>query len=192
VILRSLARLAEILRSVDRSWALVGGLAVSVRGEVRFTRDVDLAVVVKDDPDAEALLRQLRSFRMVAVGIVEQRATGRLATARMRDPGGLAVDLLFATSGIEQEIVRAATPFQIDGVGEVPVATLEHLIALKVLSVSEQRPQDRLDLVGLLSQQPDLRIVREALLQITDAGCHREQDLQEKLGSLLKQLSVEA
>lgn len=117
VILRSLARLAEILRSVDRSWALVGGLAVSVRGEVRFTRDVDLAVVVKDDPDAEALLRQLRSFRMVAVRVVEQRATGRLATARMRDADGLAVDLLFATSGIEEEIVLAATPFQMGAAG---------------------------------------------------------------------------
>lgn len=81
-------------------------------------------------------------------------------------------------------------PFQIDGVGSVPVATLEHLIALKVLSVSEQRPQDQLDLVGLLSQQPDLRIVREALRQITAAGCHREQDLQDKLGLLLKQISV--
>jgi hypothetical protein len=37
-----------------RNFALVGGLAVSIRAEVRFTRDVDIAVSVENDEDAEA------------------------------------------------------------------------------------------------------------------------------------------
>lgn len=40
---------ADALRELDRRWALVGGLAVSARAEPRFTRDIDLAVVVEDD-----------------------------------------------------------------------------------------------------------------------------------------------
>ena len=36
-----------------RRFALVGGLAVGVRGEPRMTRDVDLAVAVADDAGAE-------------------------------------------------------------------------------------------------------------------------------------------
>jgi|GEM_PF-4672787 len=35
--------MARALEARERPFALVGGLAVSVRGEVRFTRDVDLA-----------------------------------------------------------------------------------------------------------------------------------------------------
>ena len=36
------------LKQLDVDCALVGGLAVSVRAEPRFTRDVDLAVVASD------------------------------------------------------------------------------------------------------------------------------------------------
>jgi hypothetical protein len=36
--------IAAALRAVQRPFAVVGGLAISVRGEPRFTRDVDVAV----------------------------------------------------------------------------------------------------------------------------------------------------
>lgn len=48
------------LRRRDRRFALVGGLAVSVRAEVRFTRDVDIALVAQADDDVERLIRELR------------------------------------------------------------------------------------------------------------------------------------
>lgn len=44
-----------------RSFALVGGLAVSARTEPRFTRDADIAVAVDSDAEAEAVVRRLRS-----------------------------------------------------------------------------------------------------------------------------------
>ena len=48
---RALAAAVEALKAANRNFALVGGLAVSVRAEVRFTRDVDLAVRVADDAE---------------------------------------------------------------------------------------------------------------------------------------------
>ncbi len=51
---RALAAIAKVLSQLGRPHALIGGLAVSVRGEVRFTRDVDLVVLVADDDDAES------------------------------------------------------------------------------------------------------------------------------------------
>lgn len=48
-----LARLAEH----DARFAIVGGLAVSVRTEPRFTRDADVCVAVDDDREAEDLVR---------------------------------------------------------------------------------------------------------------------------------------
>lgn len=44
------------LRRLGRPFALVGGLAVSLRAEARFTRDVDLAIVAADDAEVERLV----------------------------------------------------------------------------------------------------------------------------------------
>ena len=56
---RALRAIVFELSSRSRAFALVGGLAISIRAEVRFTRDVDVAVAVEDDADAEALVREL-------------------------------------------------------------------------------------------------------------------------------------
>ena len=97
------------------AFALVGGLAVSTRVEPRFTRDADLAVAVGGDAEAEALIHDLRSrYRVEAV--IEQEAVGRLATVRLStsaDPRAPVVDLLFASSGIEQEVVSEAEPMEL-------------------------------------------------------------------------------
>jgi hypothetical protein len=52
----ALAAIRDELARRGRLFALVGGLAVSVRAEVRFTRDVDLVVLVADDSEAEWLI----------------------------------------------------------------------------------------------------------------------------------------
>jgi Nucleotidyl transferase AbiEii toxin, Type IV TA system len=108
----TLARAAADLDALGRRWALVGGFAVSARTEPRFTRDADLAVQVTDDRDAEALVRSLQDRGYRVLSAVEQEATGRLATIRLapqwQTGSGVVVDLLFASSGIEREVVAAA------------------------------------------------------------------------------------
>lgn len=51
----ALRRLDGDLDRVGVRWALIGGLAVSVRAEPRFTRDVDVAVAIDSDVEAEAV-----------------------------------------------------------------------------------------------------------------------------------------
>lgn len=85
---------------------------MSVRTEPRLTRDADLAVPVNDAHEAEALVRALQGRGWQVVAAVEQEAVRRLATVRLaaagEDARGAVVDLLFASSGIEPEIVAAA------------------------------------------------------------------------------------
>jgi hypothetical protein len=114
----ALSPVANILGSADRRWALVGALAVSARTEPRFTRDVDVAVAIADDADAEAVVRQFSAQGYSVFSIVEQAAMKRLATARLsrQPPAGEAsviVDLLFASSGIEPEVAQQADSFAI-------------------------------------------------------------------------------
>jgi len=183
--------LRDIARTLPRCgvrFALVGGLAVSIRGEVRFTRDVDVAVDVEDDTAAETLIRELQHRGYVVRAIVEDERRGRLSTIRLRSPAGPVVDLLAASSGVEREIVARAEPVEIDGVGVVPTARAEELLALKVLSMSDARPQDLIDAGNLVAVNPDLDLVavRALLARIAERGFDREQDLNAKLERVLK------
>ena len=73
-----------------------------------------------------------REHRWLAHGFL---VLTRLATAglRSRVPGGIIVDLLFASSGIEPEITAAAEVLTVARGLRMPVARTGHLIALKLL-----------------------------------------------------------
>jgi hypothetical protein len=57
--LLALRDVAEAISRQGRGRAVVGGIAVSARSEPRFTRDVDLAVAIDNDAEAEALVHAL-------------------------------------------------------------------------------------------------------------------------------------
>lgn len=188
----TLHRVARDLDGLGVAWALVGGLAVSARAEPRFTRDVDLAVSVADDAQAEAIVRGLAPDGYRPVTAVEQDAVGRLATVRLSPPGnresGLVVDLLFASSGIEPDIVAAGTPLEVLPDLVVPVARSGHLIALKLLARDDlTRPQDAADLRALLevADGAERRLAADAVALITRRGFHRDRDLHGALAALL-------
>lgn len=186
-----LKRIVADLTRHSVSFALIGGLAVSVRTQPRFTRDVDLSVSLIRDPEAEALTHALIQAGYEVLGQIEHDATARLAAVRLSPPGepkGPVIDLMFASSGIEAEIVSNAERLEIQPGLNVGVARLEHLIALKVLSRDDdKRPQDRADLVALLSEADSnqLERAREALRLITSRNNHRGKDLLREFESLL-------
>lgn len=175
------------LSRVGVDCALVGGLAVSARAEPRFTRDVDLAVIAVDDKTAESLVKHLVNVGFGILATVEQEAVGRLATVRFLPPGqteeGVVVDMLFASSGIEAEVVLAAEKIEVFPGINVRVATAGHLIALKILACDEDRPQDEVDLHSLLTiaSETDISEARDALQLIADRGFGRGRDLANSL-----------
>ena len=188
----ALASICRELVRLGRRFALVGGLAVSVRAEVRFTRDVDIVVLVADDAEAETLTYGLRSEGYSAVASVEHETRRRLSTVRLMSPSGVKVDLLFASSGIENEIVDRATPVDLGNAGVVPVASAEELLAMKILSMTDTRLQDRIDAQRLLQFTPelDVALVRKHLARITERGYAREQDLEAKLATVLRDVGL--
>lgn len=174
----------KALEALGVEWALIGGLAVSARSEPRFTRDVDFAVAIATDRDAEAIVRDLLKEGYRVLIILEQETTERLATVRLQPPGGeehgVILDLLFASSGIEPEIVQAASWIEVFPEIELPVATTGHLLALKVLARDdERRPQDVIDIRALLevATEGDVVTAKRALSLIMERGFHRNRDL---------------
>jgi hypothetical protein len=183
------AALAAIVAELtEQRFALVGGLAVSARVEPRFTRDIDLAVVVTDDAEAEKLVARLRRSGYATVALVEQEATGRLAMIRLQHgEDAPTVDLLFASSGIELETVEAAEPLAVLDDEPLPVARVPHLLAMKILADDPvERPQDRIDAISLIkvATPEELERTADLLDLITSRGANRERDLQTRLREL--------
>jgi len=177
----ALIRLDIDLLALGVRWALVGGWAVSLRGEPRTTRDLDVTIMVSNDREAEGIARDLgqRGYGFLPESVLEQTDVHRLATVRFISPAtpeGCIVDLLFASSGIEPEVVAAASRLEVLPGLDVPVVQLGHLIALKVLA---GRPQDLADLQSLrkYADDRDLKLARESLNLISRRGYDRGKDL---------------
>jgi hypothetical protein len=179
----ALRQIVAELNEARVSFALVGGLAVSIRTEPRFTRDADLAVAVANDAEAESLVRHLTTLDYRVAAIVEQDAVGRLATVRLSRASqkkAPVIDLLFASSGIEPEIVTEAEPLELVSDLALGVARTGHLIALKVLARDDvRRPLDLADLRALLKIGSDVELTRarDALTLIAARGYHRGRNL---------------
>ncbi len=176
----SLERLAADLNELDFDWAVVGGLAVSARAEPRTTRDVDVAVAVDGDRQAERAVSRLTARGYVIEAVLEHKMTGRMATVRFQAPGeslrGVLIDLFFASSGVEAEVVAAADSLELWPGMSAPVATTGHLLALKILA---SRPKDLEDFQWLLEKADavELRRAHETLTLITERGFDRDKDL---------------
>jgi len=167
---------------------MVGGLAVGVRSEPRFTRDVDLAVAVHSDVEAEQIVHALLSRGYRLKFLLEQKGVKRLGTARLITPyhDQLFLDLLFASCGMEPEIVATAELVTVVKGLRVKVAQRGHLIAMKLLSTSKDRPQDKIDLHELAKSAtpPDWEHASHAVLLMERHGFARGRKLSARLSAL--------
>ncbi len=188
----ALSQLAKALDGVGAQFALVGGLAASARSEARFTRDIDVAVAIESDEQAEHLVWQLGQRGFKAIATVEQEATARLATARLSGDNGVVCDLVFATCGIESEIVRTAEPLEVFPETRIPTANVEALLAMKTLSVTPKRPRDLGDIRAMMLANPDFdeQQVARYLEMVEARGYARGQALLDKWRGLREQLGV--
>ena len=129
----------------------------------------------------ERIVRQLQERGWHVDALVEQDAAERLATVRLfgAPDAGPVVDLLFASSGVEPELVAAAEVLEVFPDQSIPVATLGHLIALKLLARDEQRSQDDSDLRALLdvADPGDRALARDTVRLIEQRGFARGRDL---------------
>lgn len=184
------SRLVADLRALKLSWALVGGMAVSVRARPRTTEDIDVAIAVPGDREAEKVALSFRGlgYSYLPEHALEQTEVGRLATVRLAFPGGeergVVLDLLFASSGIEPEIVAAAGAEEVLPGIVIPVAQTGHLVALKVLAGRELDGRDARWL-WKVADDGERQRARDSLALITQRRFNRGKDLPAELARLL-------
>jgi hypothetical protein len=189
-LLGSAATTLRLLRQLNVDACLIGGLAVSARCDPRFTRDIDLAVVIADDRRSEQVVQALGSDGYSVMAVIEQQVVGRMAMVRLAGRDGVSVDLLMASSGIEPEIVGEAEVLEVVRGTRLPVARTGHLMALKLLSVAPGRETDAADLrqLALIADSDEWNRAAAAVDLIQSRGFARGRTLSEDLIALRESL----
>jgi predicted nucleotidyltransferase len=145
----TLADVVAFLRDRDVSYALVGGLAASIRGQTRVTVDVDM-VIDADVQSGLAMAATLEGsqFQPLFTGIDEVIERAFIVPLRHRTTG-VKVDLALGMTGFEKQLLTRADVLELAGC-QVAVASPEDLIIMKTLAA---RPQDEQDLRGIAIAQ---------------------------------------
>lgn len=161
----------------------------------RLTKDIDLVVAVSDDADAESLVHELVQLGYIVDELIEHDIKHRLATARLVSSGRppMRIDLIFAFSGIESEVVETAEEGHAFSGINVHIATIPALIAMKTLAADwNRRPQDILDLQHLINKATvsEMETAHELLRLITERGYNRNKDLQKDLNGYIERFKA--
>ena len=148
----ALRSLCEWFDAEGAKWLVIGGVAASLIGRPRTTRDVD-AVVWLEDSRLEGF------FRAAGNHGFEPRVTDALAFARQ----SRVVLVTHTDSAIDADIALGALPFEKDAIDRarnavvgdlvIPLPRPEDLIIMKAVA---HRPQDTVDVAAVLEAHPEI------------------------------------
>jgi len=142
--------LAEAFDTRSIRYALIGGLAIILRGRPRFTQDVDFLLEVPQIV-LPGLLDDLvdRGFTLDPATVIKQFVREHVASFPFR---GVRIDWLKPVLPLYSRALAHAAPMEWTDGHTIRVATAEGLILTKMVAF---RPQDQLDIDTLLTANRD-------------------------------------
>jgi hypothetical protein len=153
-LLAALRDLVAWLQASHVPGVVIGGVAASLLGRPRVTRDVD-AVVLLDERDWRAFLAAGAQFGFVP------RLSDTLAFAQKarvllvrHEPSGIDADIAFGALPFEKETITRTRWTDIGGIS-LPLPTPEDLIVMKAVA---HRPRDIADIEAVLDAHPKLNL----------------------------------
>jgi hypothetical protein len=163
-------------------FALIGGIAVAVRGEPRFTADIDAVLGIELDR-ALKLLESLKDsdFQALFSDAAEVVKRSFILPLKHRSTK-IKVDLAIGLSGFERQLISRATLVDF-GFLALPVATAEDLLLMKLLAGRPRDTDDAHRLVARQGKSLDWDYLINVGRELEEAV---SQDLLTQLGSLQK------
>lgn len=141
-----LEELTRALESRGIPFMLIGGQAVLLHGQPRFTEDIDATLGV----GPEGLPVVLEACQAIGLEPLPEDVSAFVAETFVLPSrhlaSGVRVDLIFSTLPYEAEAIRRAVRVRV-GATEVPFATAEDLLIHKLFA---GRPRDIEDAIGVI------------------------------------------
>jgi hypothetical protein len=151
-LLAALSGLVAWLEAAHISGVIIGGVAASLLGRPRVTRDIDALVLIPEKRWKEFLkLGKRHGFqprRKDALAFAHQ-ARVLLLTHR---PSGIDVDIVFGGLPFEKEAITRASWIEVSGM-RVPLPAPEDLVIMKAVA---HRRRDMGDIESILDAHPKL------------------------------------
>lgn len=145
-----LARIAAELRRTGIPYMVIGGQAVLLHGEPRFTKDIHITLGV-DTTLLPQILESATNLRFTPLVKDTREFVQSTMVLPLQDPAtGIRVDLVFSTSAFEQEAIRRARKVEMGG-ELVAYASLEDVVVHKIVA---GRPRDLEDVKSILLKNP--------------------------------------
>jgi hypothetical protein len=154
--LRVLADLTAWLEISRIPAMVVGGVAASILGRPRATRDIDALVILSEDMWAAALAAAERHGIVARIDepLEFARKTRTLLLRHLES--AVDIDVILGRLPFEEEAIARSESHDLGGV-RVKLPQVEDLLILKAIAC---RPQDLRDIEGLLDVHPDVNIDR--------------------------------
>lgn len=131
-------------------YVVIGGIAVQHWGEPRFTRDVDVTVMVEPGSERAALEEILSAFPPRIDDALAFALAHRVVLITV--PDLCDADISLGLPGYESEVMQRAIEHNIGGGRLIRLCSAEDLIIHKAVAC---RPQDIADIEGVLIRQKD-------------------------------------
>jgi hypothetical protein len=173
---RAVESMAEAFDAQSVRYALIGGLAFTVRGRPRFTRDVDFLLEVPQVVLPKLLddLTQ-RGFALDPAVVIRQFTLEHVASFTF---ASVRIDWLKPVLPLYSRTLADASPLEWTEGHSVRVATAEGLILTKIVAF---RPQDQIDIEALLTANRDtidVDLIRTHWSPLADSEPERTQWLE--------------
>jgi len=149
-LLESVASLQHILEAAGLESMVIGGLAVSVWGEPRVTRDADVKVLLQRE-SAQQLLDAI-SKDYTPLHPDPLNSLRQQAILFVRDAAGTRLDLLLGETAFDEMAIGRARLVKAPGDVSVRVCSPEDLLIYKLIAT---RPRDHEDARGIVRRQGD-------------------------------------
>jgi hypothetical protein len=147
----ALADLTNWLDAARIPAMVVGGVAASVLGRPRFTRDID-ALVILPESDWQTALEDAAKFGIVPrIGQALEFARRSRVLLMRHAASGIDLDIILGGLPFETSAVESSRPYDVGGVS-VRLPRVEDLLVMKAIA---RRPKDLEDIRGLLAAHPD-------------------------------------
>ena len=155
-VIRSIVDVLATFDDLNLTGVVIGGIAVSLIAEERFTKDID-ALVLLDNQRVEELLTALKKRHFVP-RFSEMAEFGRqsLFITVAHEERGSIVDIALGCMPFEEELVARATIYPTQE-GDIRLPTPEDLVILKAIA---KRPKDLEDIRNIAAVYPSMDLKR--------------------------------
>lgn len=145
---KSLLEIHRFFTKEKIPYVFIGGIALQFWGEPRFTKDIDITILVNPE-DEKRVIEKIFSQFLPRISDANDFAK-KHRICLVRNKLGIDIDISLGIPGYEEEVMKRAVKFKLGNRNYIKICSAEDLIIHKLIA---GRPQDLYDVEGIIIRQ---------------------------------------